>query len=141
VVTVATASLSEGVASAQVRASLDATPRSPAGIAEVESPAGTDRRAQRNLQPIRDSLSTIDYGAIPRAGALAQSAPSARRRSTTRKILGGAAGATGGFFAGGYLGAAIEGDRCQCDDPGLKGALIGAPVGAVIGGILGAMFF
>ena len=53
----------------------------------------------------------------------------------------GAIGATGGLFAGGFLGAAIEGDRCNCDDPGLMGALIGAPVGAVTGGILGALFF
>jgi hypothetical protein len=46
-------------------------------------------------------------------------------------------GATAGFFAGGYLGAAIEGDRCHCDDPGLMGALIGAPIGATAGGVLG----
>jgi hypothetical protein len=34
----------------------------------------------------------------------------------------------------------IEGNDCNCDDPGLKGALIGAPVGAVAGGVLGALF-
>ena len=45
-----------------------------------------------------------------------------------------------GFFAGGYIGAWIEGDRCHCDDPGLKGVLIGAPIGAVIGGILGERY-
>jgi len=61
-------------------------------------------------------------------------------RSVTRKVLGAIVGATGGFFAGGYLGAAIEGDGCHCDDPGLKGALIGAPVGAAAGGILGGLF-
>jgi hypothetical protein len=49
-------------------------------------------------------------------------------------------GATAGFFAGGYLGAAIDGDCGGCDDPGLKGALIGAPIGAVAGGILGGKF-
>ena len=144
VVTVATTvSLSEGVASAQVPVGQVGTSRGPAEVAGVEPRAGTGRREQRDLQPIRDSLSTIDYGALTRqgvTGASAQTAASGRRRSATRKILGGAIGATGGFFAGGYLGAAIEGDRCQCDDPGLKGALIGAPVGAVIGGILGAMF-
>ena len=58
-------------------------------------------------------------------------------RGVGRKILGAIVGAAGGFFAGGYLGAAIEGDRCHCDDPGLKGALIGAPVGAAAGGVLG----
>jgi hypothetical protein len=61
----------------------------------------------------------------------------ARRRSKTRIVLGAAAGAAGGFFAGGFLGAKIEGDRCNCDDPGLVGFLIGAPVGAVAGGIVG----
>lgn len=64
-----------------------------------------------------------------------------RERSTTRKIFGAAIGATAGLFAGGYLGAVIEGDGCHCDDPGLQGALIGAPVGMVLGGILGAVFF
>ena len=58
-----------------------------------------------------------------------------------RKILGGALGAFGGFFAGGYLGAMIDGECGGCDDPGLKGAVIGAPIGAVVGGILGAKFF
>ena len=58
-------------------------------------------------------------------------------RSLGRKIFGAAVGAAGGFFGGGYLGATIEGDRCHCDDPGLKGAVIGAPIGAVVGGILG----
>lgn len=59
------------------------------------------------------------------------------QRGPARKVFGTLVGAAGGFFAGGYLGASIEGDRCHCDDPGLKGALIGAPVGAVVGGILG----
>jgi hypothetical protein len=31
-----------------------------------------------------------------------------------------APGAVGGFFAGGFLGAKIEGP-CDCDDPGFKG--------------------
>ena len=63
-----------------------------------------------------------------------------RERGVARKVLGAAVGAAGGFFAGGYLGAAIEGDRCHCDDPGLKGAVIGAPIGAAAGGILGALY-
>jgi hypothetical protein len=57
-----------------------------------------------------------------------------------RKVFGAIAGGVGGFFAGGFLGAAIEGDRCHCDDPGLMGALIGAPVGAAAGSILGYKF-
>ena len=76
---------------------------------------------------------------LPRLDATQDSGRSSGR-SATRKILGGIVGATGGFFAGGYTGAWIEGDRCHCDDPGLKGALIGAPIGAIVGGILGALF-
>jgi len=45
-------------------------------------------------------------------------------------------GVVGGLFGGAYIGAKIEGSGCQCDDPGLKGAMIGAPVGAIAGGVL-----
>jgi hypothetical protein len=58
-------------------------------------------------------------------------------RGLGRRVFGAVVGAAGGFFGGGYLGATIEGDRCHCDDPGLKGAVIGAPIGSVVGGILG----
>src|SRR5262245_26453224 len=120
----------ESTASAQARAGTVAAPLSSV--------------SHHTFHPIRDSLRTIDYGRI--AGqqvtrASAQTPAPDRKRSVMRRVLGGAIGATGGFFAGGYLGAFIEGDRCNCDDPGLKGALIGAPVGAVTGGILGALFF
>jgi hypothetical protein len=64
----------------------------------------------------------------------------ATRRGAGRSILGAVVGAAGGLFAGGFAGAAIEGDRCHCDDQGLTGALIGAPVGAVLGGIAGGMW-
>jgi hypothetical protein len=61
-------------------------------------------------------------------------------RSKKRIIAGAIAGGVGGFFGGGFLGAHIEGDRCNCDDPGVRGFLIGAPIGAVVGGIVGAKF-
>lgn len=64
----------------------------------------------------------------------------ARVRSKKRIIAGAIAGGVGGFFAGGFLGAHIEGDRCDCDDPGVRGFLIGAPIGAIAGGISGAKF-
>jgi hypothetical protein len=70
-----------------------------------------------------------------------QATAARRQRSVGRKIVGGILGGVGGFFGGGYLGAAIEGDRCNCDDPGLMGALIGAPIGATVGAILGVKFF
>ena len=76
-----------------------------------------------------------------RFGVSRQPPPQAsRERSTRRKFFGGIVGGVGGFCGGMFLGAAIEGDRCDCDDPGLVGALIGAPVGGVGVGILGYKF-
>jgi hypothetical protein len=62
------------------------------------------------------------------------------KRSAGKRVLDAIVGGPAGFFAGGYIGAWIEGDQCHCADPGLKGALIGAPVGGVTGGILGGLF-
>ena len=59
--------------------------------------------------------------------------PMATDTRATTSILG----SVGGFFAGGFLGAHIEGDRCNCDDPGVRGFLIGAPIGALAGVIVG----
>ena len=86
---------------------------------------------------IRRSLERLDYGSLITVDTLQ---PVAQRKSVGRRIVGGALGGVGGFFAGGYLGAKIDG-RCDCDDPGFKGFLIGAPIGTVIGAILGAKFF
>ena len=137
--------LFDGTASAQVSAGSVVASLGAAELPDVTLRADApSQKTDRTFQPIRDSLSRVDYGRIAgqsvRSASL-QSAPSGRKRSVARRILGGAIGATGGLFAGGYLGAVIEGDRCNCDDPGLMGALIGAPVGAVTGGILGALFF
>lgn len=83
-------------------------------------------------------VSSVNVAPIERSAAA--SAARQQRRGAGRIIAGAAVGALGGLFAGGYLGAAIEGDGCHCDDPGLMGALIGAPIGAVAGGILGGKF-
>jgi hypothetical protein len=125
-----------GVASAEVvvpAPGVQAVPR-------ADVPRTMPQNARR---PIRDVVATLDYSRIAAKGAKghALQASSSRKSSVGRKILGAAIGATAGFFAGGYLGAAIDGDCGGCDDPGLKGALIGAPVGAVAGGILGAVVF
>jgi outer membrane lipoprotein SlyB len=60
------------------------------------------------------------------------------RRVTGRKILGAVIGSLAGGYLGGYAGAALEGKRCRCDDPGLKGRMIGIPVGTVFGAIIGS---
>jgi hypothetical protein len=63
------------------------------------------------------------------------------RRSTNNKTLNVVIAATAGLFLGGYLGAAIEGNRCQCDDPGMVGAMIGAPIGAAAGAVVAVKLF
>ncbi len=135
----------ESTASAQVSERPVAAQHSSTYLYEIAPRQDASRRTTVQApQPIRDSLSTMDFGrysAPELSGVPGQGPASGRKRSVGRRILGGAIGATGGLFAGGYLGAAIEGDRCNCDDPGLVGALIGAPVGAVVGGFLGALFF
>jgi len=92
--------------------------------------------------PIRHSIASIDFSTVDmrQDPQPAVQASTGRQRSVGRKILGGAIGGVGGFFAGGYLGAAIDGE-CDCDDPGFKGFLIGAPIGAIVGAILGVKFF
>ena len=82
---------------------------------------------------------TLDRDTTARSARVAVQT-TGRERSWGWKVAGGAIGAVGGFFAGGYLGAALEPD-CHCDDPGLKGALIGAPIGAVAGAIVGVKLF
>ena len=127
--------LESGVASAEV--GVAAPPMQAVPRADIPR-----EQAHAACRPIREAVEVFDYGRIAqRAKRPALQTSSSRKSSVGRKILGGAIGATAGFFAGGYLGAAIEGDCGGCDDPGLKGALIGAPVGAVTGGILGALVF
>jgi hypothetical protein len=111
------------------------------GILAAPCPAGAQGLRipeSVTLQAARESGSAAR--AFRRTARAVQAGQSASKRSAMRRILGALAGAAGGFFAGGYIGAAIEGDGCHCDDPGLKGFLIGAPVGAVAGAILGERF-
>lgn len=104
--------------------------------------------AEPPARPIHDSVARLAAAPEGTEIALARHQPAypgvqpsqPRTRSTTRKVLGGVAGGVGGFFLGGYLGAKIEGDSCDCDDPGFKGFLIGLPIGAGVGAFLGAKF-
>jgi hypothetical protein len=119
------------------------------GSTVINDPRASARKVGFMLEINRQAfvLPPVDVAGPPTGPALRSNrflqAPSstrskARARSTKRIVAGAIVGGVGGFFAGGFLGAHIEGDRCNCDDPGVLGFLIGAPIGAVTGAIAGA---
>jgi len=116
------------------------TPAQGVHLERSDTRTAVGRREPLLEQAVRLSTSLVaTRDQDPRSGN-DPSGPRQRRRTPRQRILGAVVGGTGGFFAGGYLGAWIEGDRCLCDDPGLKGALIGAPIGAAAGGVLGGLY-
>ena len=88
--------------------------------------------AAQQVPDLRQAAKSVRFETAGAANSGRAEAAAARRKArmsgVQRGILTGLAG-FGGFFAGAYIGAAIEGP-CNCDDPGLKGALIGMPIGA-----------
>jgi hypothetical protein len=88
----------------------------------------------------RLQLGDVRFEAVTSRDIGARSSALQQPRSKKRAFAGGVVGAVAGFFGGAFLGAAIEGDRCNCDDPGFKGFWIGAPVGTAAGAILGSLF-
>jgi len=106
---------------------LVATPVAAQQSSVAAQPAPDLRQAARALR--------FDTAAAP-DGAGSMTARRAPKMSGAKRGVLTALAGFGGFFAGGYLGAAIEGDRCNCDDPGLVGALIGMPVGAASAAIV-----
>ncbi len=64
--------------------------------------------------------------------------PPSRRGSRARQVTAGIIGGVLGMWAGAEFGAALEGDSCHCDSPGMMGALYGASAGGTIGAVLGA---
>ena len=111
------------------------------GVCQGDLTAGRPLAARRSCVEtyVRRAMDDERFRFIA-SSQLRQNTSASARRTPARRIFGAIVGATGGFFAGGYIGAWIEGDRCHCDDPGLKGALIGAPIGAVVGGVLGERY-
>jgi|ERR671923_1955175 hypothetical protein len=103
-----------------------------AAAAQTPTVARFDQRAPRQALVITATSPDLLAVAAPQ--------PTQRRSvSVWRKLAFGAIGGFAGFYGGGIIGARIEGNRCRCDDPGLKGALIGAPIGAVVGATLGVV--
>ena len=100
-------------------------------LAQTASPPPVDSRA------FRASIAavTFDTTSAARPSASTRSLRQSGKMGIGERIGWTALAGLGGFFAGGYIGAAIEGDRCNCDDPGLKGALIGFPVGTAAAAI------
>jgi hypothetical protein len=117
---------------------------SPLAYAETPAPVMTDP-GPHIATPIRDAVANIRVSPAPRAenrrlvGPVSSGPAGQRLSRPTRAAIFTAIGVVGGIYAGACVGAAIEGDSCRCDDPGLKGALIGIPIGAAGGGSLGWM--
>ena len=90
-----------------------------------------------DVSAFRASVAAVRFDAP--AGALGT--PSAvtrvprREMGTGKRVLWTSIAGLGGFFAGGYIGAAIDGDCGGCDDPGFKGFLIGLPIGTAAAAI------
>ena len=91
-------------------------------------PANDWSRSRVQSTPLMTARDVGQPSGTGQAGSLQE------KRTVRRRILGAIVGATGGFFAGAYTGAWVEGDSCQCDAAGLKGAVIGGTTGAAAGG-------
>ena len=118
-------------------------------VAEAEASADSVTFLKLNVIPAPFTLWPVKGGRPATRPAITSDRPlqaprshrsGARARSKKRIVAVAIAGSVGGFCAGGFLGAHIEGDRCDCDDPGVRGFLTGAPIGALAGGIVGAKF-
>jgi len=104
----------------------------------VSAPAFAQSATQSvDIREFRASIAAVRFDAP--SGTVGSDAAVARvpRREmgTGKRILWTSIAGLGGFFAGGYIGAAIEGDSCNCDDPGFKGFLIGLPIGTAAAAI------
>ena len=76
-------------------------------------------RSDHHFAPVTGSTPALRI-AVPfeRFSQTSRSSGSGTRRRSKKRIVAGAiAGGVAGFFGGGCLGAHIEGDRCDGDDP------------------------
>ena len=88
-------------------------------------------------QTFRRSIAAVrfDTASAEKPSASVPVIRQAGKMGTGQRVAWTALAGLGGFFAGAYIGAAIEGDRCNCDDPGFQGALIGMPIGTAAAAI------
>ena len=110
-----------------------------ATLAAVQPAVAQTARPQTARLDITSATKSFVAGhAQPRAAAAPRPAASrqaaSRPRPRWQRGIWAALGAFGGFWAGGALGAGLEGTSCRCDDPGLMGFIVGAPIGAIAGG-------
>ena len=103
------------------------------------TPISTWKMSDADLDKLRLEASIAPkpiVSASPSSVTKAQTSVNSNR--ALKRTFAGIAGGVAGFFAGGIIGAKLEGD-CVCDDPGLLGAVIGAPIGAAVGAIVGVV--
>ena len=102
----------------------------PAFAQSVATPSVDVNAFRASLAAVRFDASARAYNSAPATARVPR-----REMGTGHRILLTSVAGLGGFFAGGFIGAAIEGDRCNCDDPGFKGFLIGLPIGTAAAAI------
>jgi hypothetical protein len=101
------------------------------------TPISTWKMSDADLEKLRaDALIAPQSIVSASPSPVARAKQSVHSNRALKRTIAGIAGGVGGFFAGGIIGAKLEGD-CNCDDPGLLGAVIGAPIGAAVGAIVG----
>jgi hypothetical protein len=129
--------LINGMSSVILAASIAATAMPPAASTTV--PTNTTLRT--SIESVARTAAATEVRQAARLPRAATTARPPHRRSAGRIIAGVLIGGTVGFFAGGYTGIFIENkfNPCNCDDPGLMGAIIGAPIGAVVGAVAGGL--
>ena len=98
--------------------------------AQTSTPAVDSRTFRRSIAAV-----TFDTTSTEKASASRPLVRQSGKMGTGQRVAWTALAGLGGFFAGAYIGAAIEGDRCNCDDPGFQGALIGMPIGTAAAAI------
>ena len=100
----------------------------------VESPVIERRTFRESIAHVR--LAAPAPVQRPQMSALRSARVAPPRLSTPKRVVLTALAGFGGFYAGGVIGAAIDGECGGCDDPGLKGALIGMPIGTAAAAIV-----